>query len=83
MWQKYALFSLLLLFVNLFAYTFFSVNFYETFSMDLKSAWNSAFFDIHFKYFPQKNVFAFTLQPNADEAAQKNQKRILKMCPKI
>ena len=39
-----------------FAYNFFCVQFFTTFSTDSKSAWNSAFFDTFF-YFVKKKIF--------------------------
>ncbi len=43
-------------FRHVFAYNFFLVHFFKTFSTDLKSAWNSAFLDTFFD-FVQKNFF--------------------------
>ncbi len=37
-----------------FAYNFFLVHFFTTFSTDSKSAWNSAFFDTFFDFFQKK-----------------------------
>ncbi len=55
-WRKYALFSLLLMFVKLvLLITFFLVHFFTTFSTDSKPAWNSAFFDTFFDFF--KKIF--------------------------
>ncbi len=48
MWRKYALFSLLLMFVKLVLLVTFFGSFFTTFSTDSKSAWNTAFFDIFF-----------------------------------
>jgi hypothetical protein len=45
MWWKYALFPLLLMFIKLVLFIPFLVHFFKTFSTDMKSAWNYAFFD--------------------------------------
>ncbi len=42
-------------FRHIFANNFFLVNFFKTFSMDSKLAWNSAFFDTFFDFF--KKIF--------------------------
>jgi hypothetical protein len=64
-----------------FAYNFLCVHFFKTFSTDSKSAWNSAFFDTFFDFFPKKFfivilVLFSTLKPNAQKTAQKIKKRI-------
>ncbi len=49
-WRKYALFFT---FTHVHLYVLqitFCVNFFGNFSMDLKPAWNSAFFDTHIEY---------------------------------
>jgi hypothetical protein len=38
-----------------FANNFFMLHFFKTFSTDLKSAWNSAFFDTHIEFFNKKS----------------------------
>jgi hypothetical protein len=55
-WRKYALFSLLLMFVKLVLLVTFLVHFFTTFSTDYKSAWNSAFL-ISFFIFFTKNIY--------------------------
>ncbi len=53
---------------NLFCLILFFVNFLKTFSTDLKSAWNSAFFDTFFDcfhFFRSYLYFFQTLKPNA------------------
>ncbi len=42
-----------------FAYNFFLVHFFTTFSTDSKSAWNSAFFDTSFDFF--KKIFFWVI----------------------
>jgi hypothetical protein len=42
-------------FRHVFATKFFLVQFFKTFSMDSKSAWNSAFFYTHIEVFNEKN----------------------------
>ncbi len=70
-----------------FVYNLFCVNFYETFSMDLKIIMKLCVFYTHIIYLQHFFClywhFLFTLKTNADKTAQKYQKRILKMCLQI
>ncbi len=65
-----------------FAYNFFFVNFFPTFSTDSKSAWNSGFFVIYLDFFPKKNfgghisTFWKLWSQTRKETAQKIKKRI-------
>ncbi len=72
MWRKYALFPLLLMFLKLILLiTFFGAFF--IFSTDLKSAWNSVFFDTFFDFFKKYSFFVFfpTLKPDSQKTALK------------
>ncbi len=75
-------------FRHVFANNFFWVHFFKTFSMDSKSAWDSAFFDTHIEFlnnifFALISTFCLTFIASAQEMAQKNGKSFLWMCLKI
>ncbi len=81
-WWKHALFSLLLMFVKLVFLITFLVHFLKTYSTDLKSAWNSAFFKI-FSISKKKlsyEHFLKTLKPNTHKTAQKTKKNVFCKC---
>ncbi len=48
-------------FRHVFANNFFCVHFFNTFSTDSKSAWNSAFFDTHLGFFREKKFLLLLL----------------------
>ncbi len=53
-WRKNSLFSILLMFVKLVLLITFFGAIFNNFLTDSKSAWNSAYFDTFFDFFPQK-----------------------------
>ena len=68
-----------------FAYNFFLVHFFTTFSTDLKSAWNSAFFDTFFDYFKKINFFGhistfFKLWSQTRKKRLKKSKNLFSKC---
>ncbi len=71
-WRKYELFPLLLMFVKLVLLITFFGAFCKTFSTNLKSAWNSAFFDIFFNFFKFFFVVILVLFPNFEAKRAKN-----------
>ncbi len=79
MWRKYALFSLLLMFVKLvLLVTFVWGISFTTFSTDSKSAWNSAFFDIFFCNFMSKFFFLGHIRTFCKLWSQMRKKRLKK-----
>ncbi len=80
-WRKYALFSLLLMFIKILLLITFFGAFFTTFSTDSKSVWNSAFFDMCIDFLKKKFVGHITtfwkLWGQTRKKRLKNQKTFL------
>ncbi len=76
-------------FRNVFANNFYCVQFFKIFSTDLKSEWNSAFFDTHIEFFNKKCfLLVFALSVNFDckcarNGSKKRKNLFLWMCLRI